>query len=474
MKDPEFKYSDLHCHPNLKSYGHSFDSGKSSHRSDAWFGRPPTFFAKLLNVLLGLTRFNQSDLTTMSRGGANLVFVSLYPFEKGFFINAAGRGGFSAYLSNLITGIGFNRIRDIQTHGDYFADLEKEYSHFLENKRQIYVGGDEKRWRPVESESDLKEGIEKAKEILVCFSIEGAHVFNTGLGPFGRTTKETEVLENVRKVKNWKYPPVYITFAHNFFNDLCGHARSLEPIEKFVDQSQGLDTGFTPLGYRVLDELLSNKNGRPILVDLKHMSLRSRKEYFDHVTRGAKENLPPTLVSHGAVNGMTWGEGKSKYPDRSEDFYRSDINFYDEEIELIGASGGLFAVQFDARRIARFDLVKKNWGDLFGEDDMQRAVNAIWLQLKHIAIVLDQNRLFSWGTTCIGSDYDGTIDPLPGVWTAAQFPGLSDGIQRKAEEFLKGPNPIRQERNKSITSKEIADRFFFQNTVEFLQRYYQL
>lgn len=472
MKVPDFKYADLHCHPNLKSYGHSFDRGKSSPRSDAWFGRPPTLFAKLLNVLLGLTRFNQSDLTTMSLGGANLVFVSLYPFEKGFFINAAGGGGFSAYLSNLITGIGFKRVRDIQTHSDYFADLEKEYSHFLGNKRQINVGGDQKGWRPIASDSDLREGIEDAKEILVCFSIEGAHVFNTGLGPFGRTTKETEVLENVRKVKNWKYPPVYITFAHNFFNDLCGHARSLEPIEKFVDQAPGLNKGITPLGYRVLDELLSNKNGRPILVDLKHMSLRSRKEYFDYLTHS--NILLPTIVSHGAVNGMTWGEGKSTGLDGSEDFYRSDINFYDEEIELIGASGGLFAVQFDARRIARFDLVKKGWGDLFGEDNMERAANAIWLQLKQIATVLDQKGFFSWGTSCIGSDYDGTIDPLPGVWTAAQFPKLYRGIQTKAEEFLSGPNPLSQRKNRTISSKEVADRFFFHNTIEFLQRYYQL
>lgn len=471
MKGPDFKYADLHCHPNLKSYGHSFDRGKSSPRSDAWHGSPPKFFSKLLNVLLGLTRFNQSDLTTMSHGGAKLVFVSLYPFEKGFFINAAGGGGLSAFLSNLITGIGFNRIRDIQTHCDYFVDLEKEYFHFLGTKRQASISGNLKGWRPVESESDLRGGIDEPNNILVCFSIEGAHVFNTGLKSFGRTASESEVLENVRRVKNWRYPPVYITFAHNFFNDLCGHARSLEPIEKFVDQSQGLDAGFTPLGYRVLEELLSNENGRPILIDLKHMSLRSRKEYFDFVTKNSN-NLPPTLVSHGAVNGMTWGEGKGT--DNSEDFYRSDINFYDEEIEYIGASGGLFAVQFDARRIARFDLVKKRWGDLFGEDDMERAVNAIWLQLKHIAIVLDRKDLFGWGSTCIGSDYDGTIDPLPGVWTAAQFPRLSDGIQRKAEEFLRGPNPMRQEKNRLISSKEIADRFFHQNTIEFLQRYYQL
>ena len=196
------------------------------------------------------------------------------------------------------------------------------------------------------------------------------------------------------------------------------------------------------------------------------------KDYFEFFRQNDSIDLPPTLVSHGAVNGMKWEGGPGLK--NSEEFYRSDINFYDEEIELIGTSGGLFAVQFDARRIARFDLVKKGWKDLYGPDDMSRAVNAIWLQLRHIALVLDRKGIFGWGFTCIGSDYDGTIDPLPGVWTAAEFPRLYEGIQEKAEDFLKKPNPLKLEKNKTIQSKEIADRFFFQNTVEFLHRYHRL
>jgi microsomal dipeptidase-like Zn-dependent dipeptidase len=169
---------------------------------------------------------------------------------------------------------------------------------------------------------------------------------------------------------------------------------------------------------------------------------------------------------------MKWEGGQEL--SNSKDFYRSDINFYDEEIELIGASNGLFAVQFDARRIARFELVKKTRADLFEEKRTERAVHAIWLQLEHIAMVLDNKGQRAWGCTCIGSDYDGTIDPLPGIWTASQFPLLYSGILGKAEEFLNGPHGLKLEENKMISPKEIADRFFFQNTLEFLQRYYRL
>lgn len=472
MNDLIPKYADLHCHPNLKTYGHSYSKGKTRGRSDLWFARKPGIGAKLLNIYLGITRFNQSDFTTMSRGGAKLVFVSLYPFEKGFFINAAGKGTLSAFLSNQITGIGFRRIRNIQEHTDYFRDLKREYEFVLQGTRSSMVDGVKWRWHPVASASDFEAKRNGSNEVLVFFSIEGAHVFNTGLGVFGRPTSQAEVLENVRKVKQWKYPPVYITFAHNFNNDLCGHARSLEPIERFVDQSQGIDSGFTEMGYRVLEELLSNKNGRPVLIDLKHMSLRSRRDYYRFVHDKFPDRLPPTIVSHGAVNGMSFDseEGAGE----SDDFYRSDINFYDEEIEFIGDSGGIFAVQFDARRIARFDLVKKNLGSLKEENDLDRTAEVIWKQLQHIALVLDRRGHFAWGYTCIGSDYDGTIDPLPGVWTAAQFPLLYERIRERARVFLDGPNGLKREENRNIAPKKVADLFFLGNTIEFLNRYYSL
>ena len=132
----KFQYSDLHCHPNLKTYGHSFSRGRSSKKQSVWYYKPPQFFTKLLNVALGITRFSQADFTTLSKGGAKIIFASLYPFEKGFFMNAAGRGPLSAWLSNIITDIGFQRIRNIQQHTNYYQDLEKEYN-FLKNSQKI-------------------------------------------------------------------------------------------------------------------------------------------------------------------------------------------------------------------------------------------------------------------------------------------------------------------------------------------------
>ena len=308
------------------------------------------------------------------------------------------------------------------------------------------------------------------RSIAVVLTIEGAHVFNSGLSEYGRPSSEAEIMNNIREVKQWEFPPLFITFAHNFNNDLCGHAHSLEPIKKFVDQSTALNTGFTELGKKVLRELLSHENGRPIFIDIKHMSFTSRVEYFNILSKEYMDNIPPTIVSHGAVNGLSINHLLENNP--SSGFYESDINFFDEEIVNIGKSGGLFAIQFDTRRIAIKKLVKKHLGSLFGNRDVAIAADLIWNQLRHIAEVLDERNIFAWGTACIGSDYDGTIDPLPGVWTAEYFPLLYEGICKKADQYLNNPNSLNLPENKSITPEELTDRFFLKNSVQFIQRYF--
>ena len=142
----EFQYSDLHCHPNLKTYGHSFSKKLSNKKQNVWYYKPPHFFTKLLNVTLGVTRFSQADFSTLSKGGAKIIFASLYPFEKGFFINAAGRGSLSAWLSNLITDIGFQRIRNLQQHTNYFQDLENEYNFFKNSQKSFHINGQVYNW----------------------------------------------------------------------------------------------------------------------------------------------------------------------------------------------------------------------------------------------------------------------------------------------------------------------------------------
>lgn len=463
-------FADLHCHPNLKTFGHSFDECSPNEKCSVWYYDPPGRFAKTLNTLTGITRFSQSDFTTLSKGGAKIIVASLYPFERGFFINAAGNGKLSAWLSDLITGIGYNRIRYLQNNFNYFEDLENEYNFLLKSRTVHRVEDKDYQWVMASDWNDVENIIQYENKIAVILSIEGAHVFNTGLGNYTAKASENEVLDNIRRVKKWNYSPAFITFAHNFDNELCGHAHSLEPIKRFVDQNSRLNEGFTPLGIKVLSELLSSENGRPIYIDIKHMSLQARIEYFDFLNHEFGDNQPPTLVSHGAVNGMSYNK-ENNIPDTGL-FYPSDINFYDEEIVQIGKYGGLFAIQFDARRIAKSRFVKKQLKDLWKNKLPLQAAQMIWHQIRHIAEVLDKNGIHAWGTACIGSDYDGTIDPLPGIWTAEYFTKLSEPLMEEASAYLHKNPPLTMDENLKVTPEEIVTGFFLNNSLRFFKSFF--
>ncbi|TRW99864.1 hypothetical protein [Flavobacterium gawalongense] len=189
----EFKFADLHCHPTLKTYGHSFeDSSYGLKRRNIWYQQENSFVRKLISNYLGLTKFSQADFTTLKNGNVKIVTASLYPFEKGFFINSLGGGFVSAFLANIITGISYYRIRNIQQHINYFEDLEKEYYFLLESIHQNNKMG---LFFPKKSE-DFKL-ISHANKTAVILAIEGAHVFNSGLKKYGRETVEKEVLENI-------------------------------------------------------------------------------------------------------------------------------------------------------------------------------------------------------------------------------------------------------------------------------------
>jgi len=466
-----FKFADLHCHPNLKTFGHSFSSGsdRSKHKSDIWYANPPKLLSKIFNALTGMTKFSQADLTTMSKANIRIAFVSLYPFEKGFFINGFLNGPISARFANLITSVGYKRIRYLQKHSNYFLDLQNEYSFLLKSRKVQKVDGLVRRWNFAASWSETEKIIELESSLAVITTIEGAHVLNSGLKSYGHSTDQGEVLDNIKKIKEWDYPPLFITLAHNFNNDLCGHARSLDRLGPLVNQFENLNNGFSKLGLKVVRALLDTTE-KAIYIDIKHMSLKSRLEYFS-IVRNEYNNKIPIIVSHGAVTGTSMSGEQNGTLDPAL-FSGDDINFFDEEIVGIGRTKGLFALQMDANRLANRSLIRKSIFNLEGNEGLNHSAKIIWRQLQHIAEVLDKEMLFAWDITCIGSDFDGTINPLNGIWTAEYLPLLADALLYEAKLYCKNRNSLRLEENKNITAEEIVHKFIYGNTINFLKKYY--
>jgi microsomal dipeptidase-like Zn-dependent dipeptidase len=297
-------------------------------------------------------------------------------------------------------------------------------------------------------------------------------VFNCGLD---NPAKENEVLGNVAKLKNWDHRPLFISIAHHFYNELCGHAESLSPLlKRFLDQSQGLNTGFTDLGRKVLHGLLDNSEGNRIFVDIKHMSTQSRKEYFQILDSEYHNEMIPIIVSHGAVNAWkSFDNRQTQIPDSAGKFKEIDINIYDDEIVRIFDSRGFLGIQLDERRIASKAELEQSGGRLSRRKILFHKSRLIWNQIRHIAEVLDKNERFGWSTAVIGSDFDGIIDPLNGYWTAEELRFLDDYLLKHAYNYMLGNGKnLKLETNRNIDPEEIINRFMYVNAYEFLERYY--
>lgn len=461
----EFEFADLHCHPTLKAYGRSFDkSNVYPDRSSIWYQKNPGYLTLFLQRFLGITRFSQADLSSMASGRVRIAFVSLYPFEKSFFFTRWLPDPVSALVASWVTSIGRQRVYHLQQHKNYFEDLMGELRFLEQSSRQHLVNGTSCSWDFLKNPSALSGKLKRHVHVIP--TIEGAHILNTGLRSFGRHTSREEVFENIRQLKLLPHPPIFITLAHNFNNELCGHAPSLQGLGVILDQSENLGCGFSRLGWEVMAKLLDPSKGASIYIDLKHMSLTARKEFYPW----HKSQWPdcPFVVSHGAFTGCRMSEASIAHPD----FAADEINFFDEELLELARSQGVFGLQLDAKRLAPKRKIRKSIIPAPRKKRIRRAARILWSQIRHAAEVLDAHGLPAWDTLCIGSDFDGTIDPLDGIWSARELNVLANALLDCASDYLRGAPSLRMESNRQTAPETILHKFTIDNARRFLQRHW--
>jgi len=465
---------DIHCHTSMKPYGNSFDSslqpGPNSinpkEKNSIWWQRPITEkrIKKHQNDLLGIAPFTQSDLPSCLEGNVQVIFNSLYPIERPFvkpWIKVDA-------LIRKISMLSKNRIDAVKESKDYFKDLLAEYKYTISlSGKTITIGGKKSRYQLVSNYSELNNILNKADDIqniALINTIEGGHSLGTGLGNIKADDNIPELLSRIKKIKSWKHPPFFITLAHHFYNELCGHTPSLGAAKLLVSQKEGLRTGFTKAGMAVLAGLLSTKNGRRILVDVKHMSLESRKFYYQ---RAGYDNIP-IIVSHGCVTGRSEKKKKHSIPGANK-FTCKPINFYDNELVTIAKSNGIFGIQMDERRIAKKHL-RQAYMVGTGEEQTKRSTKLIWWQIQHIAEVLNANKLNAWDVQSIGSDFDGIIDPINGVFTSAYFKNIEQYLFNHCQQFMNtGRGRKFMDKNK-LEPKVIVSKFLRDNAIRFLEK----
>lgn len=467
-------FVDIHCHPHSKPFGQSQPGSKHNanlnHTTSVWHHDPPTLLDKLTNFALSLTRFRQSDLTASGRGNVRVLVNSLYPLERGFCRNKLGTDIVSDLPMNFVTSFGkgyIDRIQAIESPGDYCTELNEQYAFLkqMDGKVVELSGGQKARYILTKSYDDIQTLMDAPDDtdtltLAVMLSIEGAHVFSCGID---NKADEITVLKNIADLKAWEHRPLFITFAHHFHNELCGHAESLTGVlKKLLDQQEGLNEGFTQLGEKAVRALLDTTNGPRILIDIKHMSEASKRRYFEILDADFSTQKIPIIVSHGCVRGN----------DADRHLYHDHpINFSDDELLRVAQSGGLFGIQLDERRIGSESALRHARGHLNRRKILFSWAELVWLQIKHIAELLDQNDLFAWGNVCLGTDYDGIVNPINGYWTHREFPELDDFLLMHAHNYMQSNPPLRNPLNR-LHEDEIVARFMGTNAIDFFRQHY--
>jgi microsomal dipeptidase-like Zn-dependent dipeptidase len=467
---------------------------------------------------------SQGDFIKLSKGGVRVLFLSLYPIEQGFLtFNRFGleTGDITDTLAHLILNMPKERADEIQDYEhNYFADLNHEYDFlqrsadpYMENVRLNLFKWKKFKFKVVSNFSELKAILNldadlnanpaSDETIAVILTIEGAH----SLGVGQRNTQALDysdlsstIKENIARLKKLGPPgneglhcPFFISLSHHFWNQLGGHAVSLWNIlRKVFDQNTGINEGIKDLGKLALDELLSRDNGKRILIDVAHMSIKVRQWFYKTYLPGRElqtgEKIP-VIVSHTGVNGiLTIAESEmhgtaETIHDVADELYNNskkfnpwDVFISDEEILIIHKSGGLIGLNLDQRIMMGkevLDSTKKSarW-------KLPRMADIIWIEplieeILHIARsiylqIRDENVI--WENICIGSDYDGMITPIKAYRNAKSFPKLDKMI---FEQLKKRINTEQFLTNKSDSEiREITDRIVWKNALRFLEKHY--
>ena len=89
-----------------------------------------------------------------------------------------------------------------------------------------------------------------------------------------------------------------------------------------------------------------------------------------------------------------------------------------------------------------------------------------------MAEILNSEGLFAWGIQSIGSDFDGIVDPINGLWTATNMKDLSEELLNHARVYLDIHSQELQPFNR-LSAQEIVSRVMSLNAEEFIRKYYR-
>ncbi|MEK6616833.1 MAG: membrane dipeptidase [Bacteroidota bacterium] len=515
------KLIDFHTHPLLKPVNSSLDVSKIE---NIWKEFPEPETCRQLNFFIreaikSTDKLSQSDFTKVTRGDVNGIFIAMGPAERPFFHPKITRwyvhGILPSWdykkLARSVTGFCMDKVDSIfkrikEKKGiDYFnEELLPEFQYLLSQEKNTSIPN---KFKIAKNYSEFKHIIDNEPDTtVVVLTVEGAHSFGNFSNddftidydkvnePANYTKYKKIYLDNIKTVKqNWgDHTPFFVTLCHHFWNLLSGHSKSMSPsgaiipgMDAIIDQLPNLNKPMTEVGKDVVKELLSRQNGRRILIDVKHMSVESRKWYYRYVKEQRdKEDNIPIICSHTSVNlfeTMDDAARESDSFDKDKDRYLSSfsINLSNDEIKEIADSKGIIGIILNEGRMPGELGRKAIKACGKGMSDAKRDVYLKLILCNIMQIIKVVNTKEAWDLICIGSDFDGVIDPFETYMDARTLKDLPIHIM----QYLSNPqfdldwigvtaNDIKTKYMFDYNAQDIGKKIASKNIMLFLERYF--
>ena len=342
----------FHCHPGLKPQFANPDTKPSPwifiNAKLAVFNDVTISINKLFNEVLN----SQSNLNQLWDNDVKLIGLILHAPEQ--------KIGQALSAKKIVNKGSVNLIDKIQlaylTTGVHSYQLINEELRWLQ-KAPMPTG---KKFKILNFASEFDETI--TDTVWGAIIVEGLHCF---FNDPNSTEAKIEFTNNFNEFTN-NNTVLAINICHMQQNPFCNHAHGIQ----FFTPSFFYPTrkGITAWGEEVIKLMINKK----ILVDIKHMSLKTRWELYTWFKDGTDDTkfIQPIICTHAGVTGLsiasrakyllnrpadkgmvyevTYLKPKSKHD--TETYYNcSSINLYDEDIANIFLSGGIVGLSFDQR-----------------------------------------------------------------------------------------------------------------------------
>lgn len=472
---------DFHCHPLLRSTNTSDDLNNLNLWDRTTNYRGSSAIERWVSIQLAdIAKHSQAFLNGYAQNNTKIVFEALYPIERGWtnfksipslFLGDKARKN----IFRISSGITEQRYNKLTKNYGYFEELKELYTLLKQSqgaspsgKFNMQIG---------QNFNHIQQLLKKKNTIIVIPTIEGAHSLGVGTKNTIQSSLselKSTVSEHVASIKNWEHPPFFVGLAHHFWNQLCGHAKSFKhPINMVIDQRVGLNHGVTELGWHTVEQLLSRKNGKRILIDIKHMSLNSRIEYYQFVQRNniVNDQDPiPIICSHTGVNGISTLKklqqigDKSRIPKNSH-FNNWSMNLCAEEISIIYKSGGVIGIILDKAILGNDKYLQFIQSTKKGIKRKQMYLKLIWDTIFYIIETIKEKQ--GWNVPVFASDFDGLI-------TQIEFYNSAENIEELKFDMLTYliSNNYKKKYWFNYEPEELIQKVFQMNTMNFLQKHY--